>query len=222
MIQSALQELWDELPDGTKLVAISKYHPSSAIEEAYACGQRIFGENHVQELVQKESALPKDIEWHFTGHLQTNKVKYIAPFISLIHSADSIKLLREIDKQGRRVGRRIRCLLELHIAAEETKYGLSPSDVRDLYSGDLLSELENVEVCGLMCMGTNTDDTNRIHTDFATAKSLFDEIRGKYYSDGSSFNELSMGMSDDYKIALEHGSTMVRIGTRIFGEREYC
>lgn len=221
MIQSALQELWDELPDGTKLVAISKYHPSSAIEEAYACGQRIFGENHVQELVQKESALPKDIEWHFTGHLQTNKVKYIAPFISLIHSADSIKLLREIDKQGRRVGRRIRCLLELHIAAEETKYGLSPSDVRDLYSGDLLSELENVEVCGLMCMGTNTDDTNRIHTDFATAKSLFDEIRGKYYSDGSSFNELSMGMSDDYKIALEHGSTMVRIGTRIFGEREY-
>lgn len=221
MIQSALQELWDELPDGTKLVAISKYHPSSAIEEAYACGQRIFGENHVQELVQKESALPKDIEWHFTGHLQTNKVKYIAPFISLIHSADSIKLLREIDKQGRRVGRRIRCLLELHIAAEETKYGFSPSDVRDLYSGDLLSELENVEVCGLMCMGTNTNDTNRIHTDFGTAKSLFDEIRGKYYSDGSSFNELSMGMSDDYKIALEHGSTMVRIGTRIFGEREY-
>jgi len=221
MIQSALQELWDELPDGTKLVAISKYHPYSAIEEAYACGQRIFGENHVQELVQKESALPKDIEWHFTGHLQTNKVKYIAPFISLIHSADSIKLLREIDKQGRRVGRRIRCLLELHIAAEETKYGFSPSDVRDLYSGNLLSELENVEVCGLMCMGTNTDDTNRIHTDFATAKSLFDEIRGKYYSDGSSFNELSMGMSDDYKIALEHGSTMVRIGTRIFGEREY-
>lgn len=221
MIQSALQEIWDELPKGTKLVAISKYHPVSAIEEAYACGQRIFGENHVQELVQKEALLPKDIEWHFTGHLQTNKVKYIAPFISLIHSVDSMKLLKEIDKQGRRVGRKIRCLLELHIAAEETKYGFLPSEIKDLYANKMFEELKNVEICGLMCMATNTDDTSRIKADFAKAKAVFDEIREEYYPDGGLFCELSMGMSDDYEIALEYGSTMVRIGTRIFGERVY-
>ncbi len=221
MIESSLKEIYNELPDGTRLVAISKYHPASAIAEAYSFGQRLFGENHVQELLSKVSDLPDDIEWHFTGHLQTNKVKYIAPFISMIHSVDSMKLIKEVDKQGRRVGRRINCLLELHVAAESTKYGFSAEELKELYESHSFDIFSNVNICGLMCMATNTDDTERIKEDFSTAKYVYDEIRSNYYAGSDSFKELSMGMSDDYKIALNYGSTLVRIGTRIFGERVY-
>jgi len=221
MISDALHSIWSELPPGTKLVAISKYHPVSAISEAYACGQRLFGENHVQELIQKVEQLPKDIEWHFTGHLQTNKVKYIVPFISLIHSVDSLKLLREIDKQGKKLGRKVGCLLELHVAAEDSKYGFSPDALISLHSSGELGCLDYVDIRGLMCMATNTDDDMRISSDFSNAKSVFDVLKSRFYSDTPSFCELSMGMSDDYHLALSHGSTIVRIGTRIFGERQY-
>ncbi len=221
MISEELHKIWDELPTGSQLVAISKYHPSSAILEAYECGQRVFGENHVQELIQKASELPTDIEWHFTGHLQSNKVKYIAPFISLIHSVDSFKLLKELDKQGRRAGRKIRCLLELHIAEEDTKYGFTSEELDSLHQSSALKGMEYVEVCGLMSMATNTDDETRISLDFSRTKHIFDELKERYYSENDNFRELSMGMSDDYHLALAHGSTMIRIGTRIFGGRDY-
>lgn len=221
MIKDVLQKIWEELPQGVRLVAISKYHPVEAISEAYSAGQRMFGENHVQELLQKVEHLPSDIEWHFTGHLQTNKVKYIASFISLIHSVDSEKLLREIDKQGRKVGRRIQVLLELHVAEEDSKYGFSEDELVKIHESGLLSELSNVEIRGIMCMATNTDDDNRINSDFAKAKDIFDSLKQRFYANCTRFNELSMGMSDDYHLALSHGTTLVRIGTKIFGERIY-
>lgn len=221
MIKDVLQKIWSELPSGVKLVAISKYHPVEALSEAYSAGQRIFGENHVQELLQKVNHLPSDIEWHFTGHLQTNKVKYIVPFINLIHSVDSEKLLREIDKQGRKAGRKIQVLLELHVAEEESKYGFTDDELINIHESGLLSELDNVELRGLMCMATNTYDENRINADFAKAKEVFDNIKQRFYANNPRFNELSMGMSDDYHLALTHGTTLVRIGTKIFGERVY-
>ena len=167
MIAEALQKLHSELPDGVKLVAISKYHPKEAIEEAYSAGQRVFGENHVQELVDKVSVLPQDIEWHFTGHLQTNKVKYIAPFVSLIHSVDTEHLLREIDKQGKKHGRRIPCLLQLHIAQEQTKFGFTPEELDVFLSSGVCKGLQNIKICGLMAMATFTDDEQQISDEFA-------------------------------------------------------
>lgn len=221
MIKSALEAIRKELPEGVRLVAISKYHPTSAIAEAYDCGQRVFGENHVQELLGKETALPKDIEWHFTGHLQTNKVKYIAPFISLIHAVDTEKLLREIDKQGRKLGRKIPCLLQLHIAQEETKYGFSPEELETFLGEGCYKSLEHAEIHGLMCMATFTDDMEQIDKEFRLAHELFVKIKTDYFPASACFKELSMGMSDDYPIAIRNGSTLVRIGTRIFGERVY-
>lgn len=221
MVKEELHKIWKELPEGVRLVAISKYHPADAIKEAYDAGQRIFGENHVQELVAKEAVLPKDIEWHFTGHLQTNKVKYIAPFVSLIHSVDSEHLLAEIDKQGAKAGRRIPCLLQLHIAEESTKFGFTPQDLDLFLSSGKYLKFQNTQIRGLMCMGTFTDDRSQTDREFSLAQDTFSSVKNHYFADDDSFCELSMGMSDDYHIALRHGSTLVRIGTQIFGQRVY-
>ena len=221
MIEKELKEIWKELPEGCRLVAISKYHPVEAIQEAYDAGQRVFGENHVQELVEKQAALPQDIEWHMTGHLQTNKVKYIAPFISLIHAVDTPKLLKEIDKQGKKVGRTINCLLELHIAEEETKWGFSEETLVQMLEEGEWKNYQNVRICGLMMMASFTDDTEQIRSEFRLAKQIFDRVKTRFFADDSQFCELSMGMSHDYPIAIEEGSTMIRVGTKIFGERVY-
>lgn len=209
------------LPEGVRLVAVSKYHPEDAIRQAYDCGQRIFGESHEQELRRKVAALPDDIEWHFIGHLQTNKVKYIAPYIYMVEAVDSLKLLREINKQAARNGRVIRCLLELHIAEEATKYGFSLDDCRKMLAEGEWRELGNVAICGLMMMASNTDDEKQIASEFQTAYDFFNEVKAEYFADDDNFKERSWGMSDDYAIAVNHGSTLVRVGSAIFGPRVY-
>lgn len=209
------------LPERIKLVAVSKYHPAEYIEAAYAVGQRAFGESHEQELVKKQAALPKDIEWHFIGHLQTNKVKYIAPYISMIEAVDSLKLLREINKQAAKNNRVIDVLLELHIAEEETKYGLTLSDCRSLLASGEWRELHNVRICGLMMMASNVEDERQIRAEFLTAATFFDEVKAQYFADNAAFKERSWGMSHDYRIAVDCRSTMVRVGTTIFGPRVY-
>ena len=216
-----INEIKQTLPEGVRLVAVSKYHPASLIQEAYDGGQRIFGESHVQELVQKYEVLPKDIEWHFIGHLQTNKVKYIAPFVSLIHAVDSEHLIKEIDKQAKRFERIIPILLEVHVAKEETKYGFTPEELLDFMESGTWREYTNVSIAGLMCMATNTDDASLIASEFEQVSQLFLQIKGKYFPDSSTFRECSWGMSADYPIAVAHGSNMVRIGSLIFGERVY-
>lgn len=220
-IKKNIHEIRSSLPPKVRLVAVSKYHPAEALQEAYEAGQRIFGESKVQELSMKYEQLPKDIEWHFIGHLQTNKVKYIAPYISLIHGVDSYKLLNEINRQGEKCNRRIPCLLQLHVAQEETKFGFTLDECDQLLASDKWKELEHVEVRGLMGMASNTDDMNQIRKEFHLLSHFFSLVREKYFSDRENFQELSMGMSDDYPIAIEEGSTLVRIGSRIFGERSY-
>ena len=220
-VKGHLHEVLDTLPQGVRLVAISKYHPNAYIEAAYAEGQRIFGESHEQELRQKHESLPKDIEWHFIGHLQTNKVKYIAPYITMIEAVDSLKLLKEIDKQAAKNERVIDVLLELHIAEEETKYGLTPDACRQLLADGEWRELKHVRICGLMMMASYVDDESQIRSEFRVAKHLFDELKAQYFADKDYFCERSWGMSHDYPIAVEEGSTMVRVGTSIFGPRVY-
>ena len=220
-VKGNLREVLRHLPEGVRLVAISKYHPNEYIEAAYAEGQRIFGESHEQELRQKHETLPRDIQWHFIGHLQTNKVKYIAPYVTMIEAVDSLKLLREIDKQAAKCERVIDVLLELHIADEETKYGLAPDALRELLEGGEWRELKHVRICGLMMMASYVDNENQIRSEFQLAKSLFDEVKAKYFADDAAFCERSWGMSHDYLLAVEEGSTMVRIGTTIFGPRVY-
>ena len=220
-VKGHLHQVLDTLPQGVRLVAISKYHPNEYIEAAYEEGQRIFGESHEQELRQKHETLPKDIEWHFIGHLQTNKVKYIAPYVSMIEAVDSLKLLKEINRQSERCGRVIRVLLELHIAEEATKYGLSLDDCRELLEAGEWREMNHVRICGLMMMASFTDNHQQIRQEMQTARDFFDEVKLKYFDDDEAFRERSWGMSDDYLIALETGSTMVRIGTTIFGPRVY-
>jgi pyridoxal phosphate enzyme (YggS family) len=202
-----------------RLVAISKTKTEKEVLEAYHAGQKIFGENRVQELTEKYDRLPKDIEWHMVGHLQSNKVKYIAPFISLIHSVDSLKLLKEIDKQAGKNNRQIACLLQVHIADEETKYGLSKDEIYELLRNPELTDLTSVRITGLMGMATFTSDDEKIRSEFRFLKSLFDELSENIDHPLFEMKELSMGMSGDYKIALEEGSTLVRIGTAVFGER---
>lgn len=209
------------LTEGVKLVAVSKYHPVEDLQAAYDAGQRIFGESHAQEVTAKEAVLPKDIEWHFIGHLQTNKVKYIAPFVSLIHSVDSLKLLKEIDKQAAKNGRVIDCLLQIHIAEEETKFGLAEEELVALLESEEYRSLKNIRIDGLMCMATNTDDEEQIRREFRQVKEIFDRTKNEYFSTSEHFSELSMGMSDDYHIAMEEGSTLVRVGSKIFGLRNY-
>lgn len=220
-LSEKINKIQKTLPAGVRLVAVSKYHPASLIQEAYDAGQRIFGESHVQELVAKHDALPKDIEWHFIGHLQTNKVKYIAPFVSLIHAVDSERLLIEIDKQAKRSGRTIPVLLQVHVAKETTKFGFTPDELLNFMANGDWRQYTNIRFSGIMCMATNTDDEALIASEFEQAKTLFRRIKEKYFSDSDTFNECSWGMSGDYPIAIEHGSTLIRIGSMIFGERTY-
>ena len=216
-----LHEVLDTLPDGVKLVAISKFHPKEYIEAAYREGQRIFGESHEQELAGKVQSLPKDIEWHFIGHLQTNKVKYIAPYISMIEAVDTVKLLKEINKQAAKYNRVINVLLELHIAEEKSKYGFTPDACREFLKSGEWRELKNVHISGLMMMASNVEDKDQIRKEMTFASNLFDELKATYFSDDPEFKDRSWGMSHDYPIAVECHSTMVRVGTAIFGPRVY-
>lgn len=209
------------LPLNVSLVAVSKTKPAELLMEAYNHGQRAFGENKVQELAWKYEDLPKDIEWHYIGHLQTNKVKYIASFVHLIHGVDSFKLLKTIDSEAKKVGRTISCLLQFHIAEEETKFGLSMQEAEEILSSDEYKLLENVQVSGVMGMATYTDDENQVRKEFACLKTYFEKLKSNHFSDNELFKTISMGMSGDYLTAIEEGSTMVRIGSTIFGERNY-
>ena len=220
-VKGNLRQVLSRLPQGVRLVAISKYHPNEYIEAAYAEGQRIYGESHEQELKAKHETLPKDIEWHFIGHLQTNKVKYIAPYINMVEAVDSLKLLREIDKQAAKCGRVIDVLLELHIAEESTKYGLTLNDCRQLLAGGEWRELHHARICGLMMMASFTDDQEQIRREMTLAADFFDEVKAAWFPDAPWFCERSWGMSADYQIAVECRSTMVRIGTTVFGPRVY-
>lgn len=220
-IAEQIKRLRSELPDGVNLLAISKYQPIESLQEAYDAGQRMFGENHIQEMAAKAAALPKDIAWHFTGHVQTNKIKYMASFVSLIHAVDSFRLLREINKHAAKHNRVIDCLLQIHIAQEDTKYGLTVQECRELLAHEPWRELENVRIVGLMAMGSNTDDMEQVRGEFRQMKQLFDELKETYFAEESSFCQLSEGMTDDYPIAIEEGSTIVRIGSMIFGDRVY-
>lgn len=220
-VAGKLREVKSNIPEGVTLVAVSKFHPNEYIEAAYAEGQRVFGESHEQELSKKYDTLPKDIQWHFIGHLQTNKVKYIAPYISMVDAVDSLKLLKEINKQAAKHDRVIDVLLELHIAQEATKYGLTIDACRQLLDDGEWRNLNNVRICGLMMMASNTDDENQIRSEFIQAADFFDEVKAKYFADSAVFCLRSWGMSHDYKIAVECRSTMVRVGTTIFGPRVY-
>lgn len=220
-IAENLKLIKDSLPDNVKLVAVSKTKPIETIMEAYRAGQLVFGENKVQELVQKYESLPKDIEWHYIGHLQTNKVKYLAPFVSLIHAVDSIKLLNAINKEAQKSKRVIDCLLQFYIAKEETKFGLSLEEAHQILASPDFVALEHVRIAGVMGMATFTDDVEQIRNEFKTLKNIFTQLKEQYFTESEYFREISMGMSDDYLIAVEQGSTMVRIGSTIFGAREY-
>ena len=216
-----LQQVVGNLPEGVSLVAISKYHPKEYLEAAYAVGQRIFGESHEQELSKKVAELPKDIEWHFIGHLQTNKVKYIAPYISMIDAVDSFKLLKEINKQAAKHDRVINVLLELHIAKEETKYGFTPDACREMLKEGQWRELNHVHISGLMMMASNVEDEDQIRREMLTAADFFDEVKARYFADDPRFCVRSWGMSHDYQIAVTCRSNQVRVGTAIFGPRVY-
>ena len=219
-IADRLVSIRQTIPADVTLVAVSKFHPVDALREAYDCGQRVFGESRVQELMTKQPVLPADIEWHFIGTLQTNKVKYIAPFIHVIQSIDSLKLLAAVDREAKKCGRRIRILIEVHIAEEASKHGFTSDECRELFAGDTLNAYPHIRVVGLMGMATFTDDETQVRREFRKLRSLFEELRS-LPSAGEDFKELSMGMSDDYPLALEEGSTMVRVGTKIFGNRIY-
>ena len=218
-ISENLKKVLSTLPDDVRLVAVSKYHPAESILEAYNEGQRVFGESHVQELQVKHETLPNDIQWHFIGHLQTNKVKYIAPYVSMIEAVDSLRLLQEIERQAAKCGRVVDVLLELHIAEEETKYGLTINDCRLLLEEGEWRQMEHVRICGLMMMASYVEDNDQIAREMSLAADFFDEVKERFFADADYFCERSWGMSHDYLIACRCRSTMVRIGTTIFGER---
>lgn len=220
-IADNLKQVLAELPSGVRLVAVSKFHPNEAIEEAYHAGQRIFGESKVQEMTAKYESLPKDIEWHFIGHLQTNKIKYMIPYVSMIHGIDTYKLLAEVNKQAGKAGRIVNCLLQIHVAQEETKFGFSPEECREMLEGGEWKQLTHVRICGMMGMASNTEDTEQIKSEFRLLNSLFQEFKATWFADSEAFTELSMGMSHDYHEAIASGSTLVRVGSKIFGERNY-
>ena len=220
-VKNNSREVMDNLPPTVKLVAISKFHPSEYLQAAYEEGQRVFGESQVQELQRKVSEMPDDIQWHFIGHLQTNKVKYIAPYISMIEAVDSMKLMAEIQKQAAKCNRIIDVLLELHIAEEETKYGLTIDACRELLKEGEWRKMTNVRICGLMMMASYTGDSDQIRKEFTLASDFFDEVKAGYFANDDHFRERSWGMSHDYPIASECRSTMVRVGTKIFGPRVY-
>lgn len=220
-IAENLSVIRQNIPYNVKLVAVSKFHAQEAIQEAYDAGQQIFGESRMQEIASKQSILPSDIEWHFIGHLQTNKVKAIVPYIHTIHSVDSLKLLEEIDKQAKLINRPINCLLEIHIAKEDTKYGFSYEKCRRFLMDGQWKKCIFANIIGLMGIATDTDDDQIIRNEFRELKRFFDELKSDFFSQTDLFKELSMGMSHDYKIAIEEGSTMVRVGSAIFGNRQY-
>lgn len=218
-IEENLKYINGKLGKSTKLIAISKTKPVSLLKECYDAGQRRFGENKVQEMVEKQSQLPPDIEWHLVGHLQTNKVKYIASFVGMIHSVDSLKLLIEINKQAEKHQRIVSCLLQMYIAREETKFGLDETEVMALLNDASFTSLKNIRIAGVMGMATNTDDMNQVRGEFHQLKVLSEKLKNLYASEAHPFNEISMGMSSDYELAIAEGSTMVRVGSSIFGTR---
>ncbi|MDY4175015.1 MAG: YggS family pyridoxal phosphate-dependent enzyme [Bacteroidales bacterium] len=220
-LTQAIKEVKATLPSNVLLLAVSKTHPVEMLQEAYAIGQRDFGENKVQEMTEKAFVLPTDIRWHMIGHLQTNKVKYIAPFVSLIHSVDSPKLLSVIDKEAKKVGRVIDCLLQVHVAEELSKFGFAPDDLKMFLSSGQLAQFPNVRIRGVMAMATNTDDVEQLKSEFELTRTLFENIKNEFFKQDDSFSLLSMGMSNDYKIAVEYGANIVRIGSLIFGQRDY-
>jgi pyridoxal phosphate enzyme (YggS family) len=220
-ITTNLQLVQQNIPSSVRLVAVSKFHPNESIEEAYDLGQRIFGESRVQELTAKYEQLPNDIEWHFIGHLQTNKIKYITPFVSMIHAVDSERLLSEINQSAQKSYRVISCLLQIHIAQEDTKYGFSIDECTEFVTSGRWKNLKNIEIAGLMGMATLTDNTAQVRNEFGSLRNLFLELKSTIFQENNYFCELSMGMSDDYRIAIEEGSTLVRIGSTIFGTRNY-
>ena len=220
-VSENLNSVRQNIPSQVQLVAVSKFHPAQSIREAYECGQRLFGESRVQELTDKVNQLPSDIEWHFIGHLQTNKVKYIVPFVTMIHAIDSERLLQEIDKSAGKVNRTIDCLLQIHIAEEESKFGFSFDECRELLASGRWKQMPNIRLRGVMGMATFTDDEAQVRREIQQLTRFFREVKEKWFADEASFSEISMGMSDDYRIAIEEGSTMVRIGSTIFGSRQY-
>jgi pyridoxal phosphate enzyme (YggS family) len=220
MIQQNLLDIKSQLPNHVTLVAVSKTKPVADLMEAYNAGQRIFGENYVQELVEKHEALPKDIQWHFIGHLQSRKVKLIAPFVNLIHGVDSLKLLHEINKEAQKNNRVIDCLLQIFIAEEESKFGLDEKELTEILSSDEFKKLKNIRIIGLMGMATFTENHNQIKKEFQNLKTIFDKV-SELKTENCQLNTISMGMSGDYQLAIECGSTMVRIGSSIFGNRNY-
>lgn len=220
-IADNLKQVLAELPQGVRLVAVSKFHPNEAIEEAYEAGQRIFGESKVQEMTAKYESLPKDIEWHFIGHLQTNKIKYMIPYVALIHGIDTYKLLAEVNKQAAKSGRIVNCLLQIHVAQEETKFGFSPEECKEMLSAGEWKQLTHIRICGIMGMASNTDNAEQISREFRLLSRLFNDIKDEWFAGSDTFCELSMGMSHDYHEAIAAGSTLVRVGSKIFGERIY-
>ena len=219
MIKNQLTTVRNSIPENVTLVAVSKTKPIDVLQEVYDLGERIFGENKVQELVEKQEALPKDIKWHLIGHLQSNKVKYIAPFVALIHAVDSLKLLSEINKQALKNNRTIDCLLQFHIAEEDSKFGLTLESAKELLESDTFSEMKNISIVGLMGMASFTENQEQVREEFRTLENYFHVIQSHFFKFNPNFEHLSMGMSGDYKIAIEEGSTMVRVGSSIFGSR---
>ena len=221
-IRDNILNYYNKITGNARLIAVSKTKPVEDLQEAYEAGQRLFGENKALEMRDKHEILPKDIRWHFIGHLQTNKVKYIAPFVELIHSVDSLNLLKQINKEAIKNNRVIDCLLQIDIAHEETKFGLEENEAEELLSSEEFAELKNVRICGLMGIGSITDDKNKTKKEFNNLKKYFDETKNKFFNSKSYFCELSMGMSQDFELAIEEGATLVRIGSSIFGARDYA
>lgn len=220
-IKQNIEAFKNKLPENVTLVAVSKTKPLEDIREAYDSGHRVFGENKAQELKDKQPELPDDIQWHFIGHMQTNKVKYIAPFVSLIHSVDRFKVLKEINKQAQKNDRVIPCLLQFHIAEEDTKFGFDWAEVKEMLESEAYQNLTNIRIDGVMAMATFTEDTEQIRREFRQLKFFFDRLQSDYFSESTHFKEISMGMTNDYQIAIEEGSTMLRIGSALFGARKY-
>lgn len=222
MIKENLEKIRATLPEGVTLVAVSKTKPVSDLQEAYDAGQRVFGENYPQEMRDKHEVLPQDIQWHFIGHLQTNKIKYIIQYVTLIHSIDTASLLEAVNKEAKKHDRVVDCLLQFHIALEETKFGLDLDEARQLLDSEEYKQMENVRICGVMGMGTFTDDMEEVRKEFKHLKSIFDTLKSDYFADQPQFKEISMGMSEDYPIAIEEGATLIRVGSKIFGARVYA
>ena len=221
MIKENLEKIKATIPQGVTLVAVSKTKPVSDLQEAYDAGQRAFGENYPQEMRDKHEVLPQDIQWHFIGHLQTNKIKYIIPFVTLIHSIDTANLLEAVNKEAKKHDRVVDCLLQFHIAQEQTKFGLDLEEARQLLDSEAFKAMENVRICGVMGMATFTEDEGEIRKEFQHLKAIFDTLKQDYFADQPQFKEISMGMSEDYLIAIEEGATLVRVGSKIFGARNY-